>query len=148
MPFKVSHRSRLVGLAAAVVLVIAVSSVTMNAFADPPEGLKGSWSLTLGTPFGPEPMTATFRNGGDGVATIGGGTLPLSYRENGTAFSTTLEVPAANSFAPQPYTLLIRATRTSASTISGTARFISDTPDSTNTFGFAFAPGSVTGTKG
>jgi hypothetical protein len=137
-------------LAAAVLaLLVAVSCLAVvNAPAAPPEGLKGSWSLTIQSPFGALPATANFRNGGDGVTSFGGDTLPLSYRETGTSFSTTWEVPSANSPSGQPITLLIRGTRTSATTLSGTARFITDVPDPTpGSFGYAWAPGSVTGTR-
>jgi hypothetical protein len=129
----------LIGLTTIAVLLIAMPAIANSASADPPERLRGTWSLTFATPFGPEQMTATFRNGGDGVAEIGGGKLPLSYRENDTAFSVALEVPAENGLEGQPYTLLLRGTRTSASTLSGTARLITDAD--------AVIPGTLTGTK-
>jgi hypothetical protein len=148
MPFKLSRGSRLVGAVVAALLLVAVSSIAINASADPPEGLRGSWSLSLDSPIGQVPVTVTFRNGGDGVANFGGNTLPLSYRETGTNFSTTWEVPAANSPFGQPLTLLIRGARTSDSTLSGTARFITDIPDpAPGSFGFVAPSGSVTGTK-
>jgi hypothetical protein len=108
-------------------LVVASTDVGIAGAQSP---LKGKWIVSLTLPLGTVPLSVRFKSDGEGEVATNTDPLPLVYRENGGAFSVTVEIPSAESFTGQPLTLLLRGSMSSDNTASGTLIAITDTPDS------------------
>jgi hypothetical protein len=128
----------------AVVTILSASGSSLRA--DAAGSLKGKWFLTIQTPFGTLPANASFRPNGGGTIQFGD-MLPLVYREDGSNFSVSFEVPAAAAPNGQNATIIIRGTRTSDTTLTGTAILIAEVPDPTSSIGVQAITGVVSGVR-
>ncbi len=114
------------------------------------KSLKGNWVFTITTPAGALPVPFSFKNNGKGSAVFLQqdliGDLGLVYREKGATFSVTLEAPGLASDGSD-LTIVIRGTKTTDNAITGTAFFVSETPDLTSSLGVALGTAPVTGIR-
>ena len=92
------------------------------------EPLKGKWVFTLDTVVGRLPIPMRFKTGGDGDAEMPNA-LPLVYRERGASFSISIEVAAEESPTGQPFTMLLRGSKSTDDAASGTLLIVTEVPD-------------------
>ena len=142
MRFQFASRTVLLWLAVA--LMAFTSGVPARAES---AWLKGSWMMAINTPAGTLPFPATFRANGRGTIDFGGDSLPMVYREDGFAFSLSFEIPGELSPNGQDFSTVIRGTRTSESSLRGTAILITETPDPSSPIQVVAATGAVTGQR-
>ena len=139
---RIKRPSRAVVATVAALLIGTVPLAVVNASADPPDGLKGTWDIAITLPAGTVPAEAKFKDAGDGTIELSGAKLPLSWRDISAGpetFSVAFEIPAANSPFGQGATVVLRGARPSSTSITGQVKFITDAEIE--------VPGTFAGTK-
>jgi hypothetical protein len=115
---------------AALVIVSAASAREAHAQTKPLHGGPGlnTWVFTFTTQFGTFPVPITFAKGRRCTVATAVRDVPCVYRESGSDFSVATEAKR-DELATFAFTLVMRGAKSTDSSASGAAYFITETPD-------------------